>query len=96
MNSQLLDNAPTSPKLDSNTVELTTDMFTNETKSEMAMVTTSKVTIDTKVITQNRMKRRISGEGRKEEEEIHTVFEDTKEEVRGEEETGGEEEAKTR
>ena len=46
------------------------------------------------------MKRRISGEGRKEEEEVHTVFEDTKEKVRGkergEEETGGEEEAKMR
>ena len=59
------------------------------------MATTSDVTIDTNAIMQNGKKRRISGEGRKEAEEIHTVFEDTKEEVRGEEETGGEEEAKT-
>ena len=36
----------------------------------------------------------MSGEGRKEEDEVCTVFEDTKEEVRGEEETEGEEEAR--
>ena len=94
-NSQPLDYAPTSPKLDPNALESTTDMFTNETMPEMAVATTSKVTIDTKVITRNRTKRRISGDGRKEEKEICTMFEDTKEEVRGEEETGGEEEAKT-
>ena len=52
------------------------------------------MTIDTNLIMQNGKKRRISGEGSKEEEEVRTVFEDMKEEVRGEEETGGEEEAK--
>ena len=61
----------------------------------MAVVTMSDVTIGTYAITRNGMDRRVNGEGRKEEEEIRTVFEDTKEEVRGEEGTGGEEEAKT-
>ena len=96
MNSQPLDNAPTSPKLDPNVLKSTTDMFTNETKPKMAMVTTSDVTIDMSVITRNGMERRVNGEGRKEEEEVHTMSEDTKEEETGERETGGEEEAKTR
>ena len=59
------------------------------------MVTTSDVTIDTNVIRQNRMKRRISGEGRKEEERICTLLGDMKEEER-DEETGWEEEAMMR
>ena len=88
MNSQPLDNAPISPKLDPNALKLTTDTFTNKTKPEMAVATTSDVTIDTSAITQNGKKRRISGEGRKEEDEVCTVFEDTKEAVRGEEKTG--------
>ena len=40
------------------------------------------------------MKDRVSEEGREEEGEVCTMFEDMKEEVRDEEETGGEEEAK--
>ena len=40
------------------------------------------------------MKERVSGEGRKEQEKVHTRFEDTREEERGEEETGREEEAR--
>ena len=59
-------------------------------------MTTSDVTISTNTITRNGMERRVNGEGRKEEEEICTVFEDMKEEETGEEETGGEEEAKMR
>ena len=50
------------------------------------MATTSDVTIGMNVITRNGMERRVNGEGRKEEEEIHTVFEDTKEEETGERE----------
>ena len=46
----------------------------------MAVATISDVMIDTNAITRNGKKRRISGEGRKEKEEIRTVFEDTKEE----------------
>ena len=59
------------------------------------MVTTSDVTIDMDAITQNGTKRRISGEGRKEKERIHTLLGDMKEEER-DEETGWEEEAMTR
>ena len=96
--SQPLDNVPTSPKLDPITPKTTqTDIkrLANETKPETAVATTGDVTIGTNAKTQNGMERRVNGEGRKEEEEVRTVFEDTREEVRGEEETGGEEEAKT-
>ena len=46
-------------------------------------------------VTPDKTKGRVSREGRKEEEEVCTVFDDIKEEERDEEETGWEEEAKT-
>ena len=49
---------------------------------------------DTNMITPNETKETVIGVGRKVEEEVCIMFEDMKEEVRGEEETGGEEEAK--
>ena len=47
------------------------------------------------VVTLDKTMGRVSREGRKEEEEVCTMFNDTKEEERDEEETGWEEEAKT-
>ena len=47
------------------------------------------------MVTQNGTKERVDEEGRKEEEKVHNVLDDTKEEVRGEEEIGWEEEVKT-
>ena len=87
------------PKLDPITPRTTqTDIKppVNKTKPKTAVATTSDVTIGTNTITRNGMDRRVNGEERKEEEEIRTMFGDTKEEERGEEETGGDEEAKTR
>ena len=95
MNSQPLDYAPTIPKLDPNVLKLTMDTFTNKTKPETAMATTSDVTIDMNTIMQNGKKRRISGEGRKEEEMVCTLLGDMKE-WEEDEKTGWEEEAMTR
>ena len=47
------------------------------------------------MVTQNGTKERVDEEGRKEEKKVHNVLDDTKEEVRGEEEIGWEEEVKT-
>ena len=58
-------------------------------------MTTSNMVVDKNMVTQNGTKERVNEEGRKEEEEVHTVLDDMKEEVRGEEEIGWEEEVKT-
>ena len=97
MNSQPHHYAPIIPKphpITPNPIQTAAKPSVNETKPETAMATMSDVTIGMNAITQNRTKRRISGEGRKE-EKVRTMFEDTKEEETGERETGGEEEAKT-
>ena len=88
--SQPLNNAPTSPKLDPimpKTTQTDIKWPANKMKPETAMATTSDMTIGTNTTTRNRTKERVSGKGRKEKEEAHTVFEDMREEVRGEEET---------
>ena len=64
------------------------------TATGTATAAISNITVDTNAVTQYGVKERVSGEGRKEEEKVHTMFEDMKEEVSGEEETGGEVEAK--
>ena len=96
--SQPTNNAPTTSKLNPimpRTTQTNIKPPANETKPETTVATTSDATIGTNTITGDGMDRRVNGEGRKEEEQIRTVFGDTKEEERGEEETGGEEEAKT-
>ena len=89
-NSQPLNNAPTSPKLDPimpNTTQTAIKPPANKTKPEAAVATISNVMVNTNTVTRYRTKERVSREGRKEKEEARTVFEDTREEVRGEEET---------
>ena len=97
MNSQPLNHTPTTPKHDPitpNSTQTTAKPLANNSKPKMAVVTTSDMMIDTKAVTQNRMKERVSGEGRKEEEMVCTLLGDTKEGERDEEDTGWEEEAK--
>ena len=85
MNSQPLDYAPIILKSDlitPNPTQTNTKLPANETMPKIAMVTTSDMMIDTYTAMGNRTKERVSGEGRKEEEMVHTVFDNTKEEVR--------------
>ena len=90
--------APTIPKPDPitpNPIQTTTKPSANETKPKKAMTTTSSMVTNMNMVTPDETEGKVSGEGRKEEEKVRTVFEDTKEEETGERETGGEVEAKT-
>ena len=77
-----------------NPTQTTTKLPANETKLKTAVVTTSDATIDMNAVTPSETKGRVSGEERKQEEEVRTVFDDMKEEVRDEEEIGWEEDTK--